>query len=121
MFKWLRDEKTLQKKSAGKRQKSYDASAMPPIPAPLIVCYRNGQLTERPDEVAHEEPLEIRVRGRALSVTMRTPGHDDELAAGFLLTEGVITRGSDVLDIEPCDRNEDGQPRQCAAGSRSRG
>jgi FdhD protein len=60
------------------------------------------------DELAHEEPLEIRVRGRAISVTMRTPGHDEELAAGFLATEGMIQSRSDVLRIEPCGRNEEG-------------
>src|SRR5438309_12082618 len=60
------------------------------------------------DQVAIEEPLEIRVRGRAISVTMRTPGHDDELAAGFLLSEGMIHRASDVLKIEPCERNDAG-------------
>ena len=43
-----------------------------------------------PDRVAIEEPLEIRVRGRALAVTMRTPGHDEELALGFLHGEGLI-------------------------------
>ena len=42
------------------------------------------------DEVAVEEPLEIRVDGRALAVTMRTPGHDDDLALGFLWGEGLI-------------------------------
>src|SRR4051795_13514965 len=42
------------------------------------------------DEVAIEEPLEIRVDGEALAVTMRTPGHDEELALGFLLGEGLI-------------------------------
>jgi FdhD protein len=42
------------------------------------------------DEVAVEEPLEIRVDGRALAVTMRTPGHDEELALGFLFGEGLI-------------------------------
>ena len=42
------------------------------------------------DRVAVEEPLEIRVRGRALAVTMRTPGHDEELAAGFLHGEGML-------------------------------
>jgi len=44
----------------------------------------------RRDEVAVEEPLEIRVDGAALTVTMRTPGHDEELAVGFLLGEGLI-------------------------------
>jgi len=43
------------------------------------------------DRVAIEEPLEIRVRGEALAVTMRTPGHDEELALGFLYGEGLIT------------------------------
>src|SRR4051794_33009665 len=42
------------------------------------------------DEVAIEEPLEVRVDGEALAVTMRTPGHDEELALGFLLGEGLI-------------------------------
>jgi FdhD protein len=44
------------------------------------------------DEVAVEEPLELRVDGRPLTVTMRTPGHDDELAAGFLYGEGLVDR-----------------------------
>jgi FdhD protein len=60
------------------------------------------------DELAAEEPLEIRVRGRAISVTMRTPGHDEELAAGFLLTEGIVRRREDILKVEHCGRNEEG-------------
>ena len=63
---------------------------------------------EHPDELAEEEPLEIRVRGRAVSVTMRTPGHDEELALGFLLTEGIIRSPRDVLRVQLCARNEDG-------------
>src|SRR5687768_13777084 len=58
------------------------------------------------DELAVEEPLEIRVRGRAVSVTMRTPGHDEELAAGFLLSEGIVRGAADVLRIEPCPRDD---------------
>ncbi len=60
------------------------------------------------DELAEEEPLEVRVRGRAVSVTMRTPGYDEELALGFLLTEGIIHSPRDVLRVEPCARNDDG-------------
>jgi FdhD protein len=74
-----------------------------------ILRWRAGASAETADdELAHEEPLEIRVRGRAVSVTMRTPGNDEELAAGFLATEGMIHRRHDVLRIEPCGRNEDG-------------
>ena len=51
------------------------------------------------DEVAVEEPLEVRVGGRALAVTMRTPGHDEELALGFLFGEGLI---DGPRDAAPC-------------------
>ena len=47
-----------------------------------------------PDEVAVEEPLEIRVDGEPLAVTMRTPGHDEELALGFLLRRGADRRAA---------------------------
>jgi FdhD protein len=49
-----------------------------------------------------EEPLEIRVGGRSLAVTMRTPGHDVELAAGFLVSEGVVTRGDEFAAARYC-------------------
>ena len=58
------------------------------------------------DVLAAEEPLEIRVRGRSVAITMRTPGRDDELAAGFLLTEGIIASPADLVRIEPCADNE---------------
>ncbi len=57
---------------------------------------------ERDDVLAAEEPLEIRVEGRSIAVVMRTPGHDRELAAGFLLTEGVIKSAKDFFDIATC-------------------
>ena len=56
------------------------------------------------DRLAGEEPLEIRVRARSISVTMRTPGHDEDLAAGFLLTEGVIQSAQDIVKIEAPER-----------------
>jgi FdhD protein len=73
-----------------------------------VTRWDNGTTSERRDELAIEEPLEIRVRGRAISITMRTPGRDDELAAGFLFSEGVVHRRADILKIEPCDKNEFG-------------
>lgn len=57
---------------------------------------------ERDDHVAREEPLEIRVEGRSVAVIMRTPGHDEELAAGFLVSEGVVKRPSDLLELSQC-------------------
>jgi FdhD protein len=56
----------------------------------------------RYDSLVAEEPLEIRVGGRSLAVTMRTPGHDYELATGFLLTEGLIAGGADLATISYC-------------------
>jgi FdhD protein len=68
-----------------------------------------GQTTTRPETLAVEEPLEIRVNGTPVTVTMRTPGSDFELAQGFLLTEGVIARRDDVLTIRYCGgRGDDG-------------
>jgi FdhD protein len=56
----------------------------------------------QPDVLAVEEPLEIRVGGAPLAVTMRTPGHDVELAAGFLVSEGVISRGDQFSSAIHC-------------------
>ena len=62
----------------------------------------DGTVTERPETLVVEEPLEIRVNGSPVTVTMRTPGSDVELAQGFLLTEGVIVRREDVLTVQYC-------------------
>lgn len=51
------------------------------------------------DEIAVEAPLEIRVGGKALTVVMRTPGNDEELARGFLYAEGLVERGEDIVGI----------------------
>jgi len=60
------------------------------------------------DAVAAEEPLEIQVETRPISVTMRTPGHDEELAAGFLLSEGLISQRKQIAQIVPYPRNPSG-------------
>jgi FdhD protein len=56
----------------------------------------------REDVLAVEEPLEIRVGGRSLAITMRTPGHDVDLAIGFLVSEGVVARGDEVRTARYC-------------------
>lgn len=61
-----------------------------------------GETVVRPETLAVEEPLEIRLNGAPVTVTMRTPGSDIELAQGFLLTEGVVVRRDDVHTIRYC-------------------
>ncbi|MBX3206567.1 MAG: formate dehydrogenase accessory sulfurtransferase FdhD [Labilithrix sp.] len=61
----------------------------------------------RADEVAVEEPLEVRISGETLAITMRTPGHDRELVLGFLLAEGVIASADDVSSLVHCGRTTD--------------
>lgn len=56
----------------------------------------------RPDTLAVEEPLEIRIAGEPIAITMRTPGHDVELAAGFLVSEGVVRTGGDFRSAIHC-------------------
>jgi FdhD protein len=71
-----------------------------------ILCYRDGVCTSAEDAIAVEEPLEIQLRCageaefRSVSTTMRTPGHDGELAAGFLFNEAVIGSIGDIRSIE---------------------
>jgi len=60
----------------------------------------DGKILRKEDYLAAEEPLEIRVGDDPLSVTMRTPGSDLELAAGFLLTEGLITRRDQIVSLD---------------------
>jgi FdhD protein len=72
-----------------------------------------GHRVRRPDTLAVEEPLEIRVDGAPFTVTMRTPGHDLELALGFLVAEGVIRGGDQVRSAVHCPdaaRDADGRP-----------
>ena len=71
-----------------------------------VVRVRDGVASEVPDVLAAEEPLEIRLNGEPVSVTMRTPGHDTELAIGFLVGEGIV-RSEDVSGVFEC-RSEEG-------------
>ncbi|SFK63199.1 formate dehydrogenase accessory sulfurtransferase FdhD [Streptomyces pini] len=67
-----------------------------------VVRLRDGAVSERPDTLVAEEPLEIRLNGRPLAITMRTPGDDFALAAGFLVSEGVLGRPEELANIVYC-------------------
>ncbi|TDD50809.1 formate dehydrogenase accessory sulfurtransferase FdhD [Saccharopolyspora elongata] len=67
-----------------------------------VLRIRDGLRSQRPDTLTAEEPMEIRVGGRPLTVTMRTPGHDFDLAVGFLVSEGVVDSADDVAAIRYC-------------------
>ncbi|MFD7155559.1 formate dehydrogenase accessory sulfurtransferase FdhD [Kribbella sp. NPDC059898] len=67
-----------------------------------VLRIRNGVGEHRPDTLAAEEPMEIRVAGRPLTVTMRTPGDDFDLAVGFLVSEGVVHAADDVVAVRYC-------------------
>jgi FdhD protein len=75
-----------------------------PVEAVRVVA---GAPTPHPDVVAVEEPLEIRVDGETVAVTMRTPGADADLALGFLFAEGMITGPEDVGAVAHCGRAGD--------------
>jgi FdhD protein len=78
-----------------------------PVTPVRVRAIEDGRLIERPDRLATEEPMEIRVQGpaapaEAVAVTMRTPGHDFELAVGFCRTEGLLTVTDDLAEVRYC-------------------
>src|SRR2546430_8186588 len=81
-----------------------------------VLAIRGDRHVELPDRLAAEEPMEIRVGGPGdeptpISVTMRTPGHDFELAVGFLHSEGVVVSGADISSVRYCDAPPDDEQR----------
>jgi FdhD protein len=80
-----------------------------------IVAVRPGRHLDLPDQLATEEPMEVRAAGpgqvpQAVAVTMRTPGHDFELAAGYLLTEGLV-QPDEVAAVKYCELVEGEEQR----------
>ncbi|WP_131739472.1 formate dehydrogenase accessory sulfurtransferase FdhD [Actinomadura roseirufa] len=69
---------------------------------PVLRLSTSGARGRRPDTLAVEEPLEIRVAGKPLTITMRTPGDDFDLVAGFLAAEGVIASAEDLASMRYC-------------------
>ncbi|WP_405915659.1 formate dehydrogenase accessory sulfurtransferase FdhD [Streptomyces sp. NBC_00728] len=67
-----------------------------------VIRVRDGAVSTRPDTLVAEEPLEIRLNGKPLAITMRTPGDDFALAAGFLVSEGVLGRADELQNIVYC-------------------
>ncbi|GAA3377726.1 formate dehydrogenase accessory sulfurtransferase FdhD [Streptomyces sannanensis] len=67
-----------------------------------VIRIRDGAVSSRPDTLVAEEPLEIRLNGKPLAITMRTPGDDFALATGFLVSEGVIGAAAEVQNIVYC-------------------
>jgi FdhD protein len=67
-----------------------------------VIRIRDGAVSTRPDTLVAEEPLEIRLNGKPLAITMRTPGDDFALAAGFLVSEGVLGTAAELQNIVYC-------------------
>ena len=71
----------------------------------IIRRRRDGEFEYSPDDLTIEEPLEIRIGRKTLAITMRTPGHDDEIAAGFLLSEAIVRGRDQIVTISPASDN----------------
>lgn len=72
-----------------------------------IIRFTEGAIVRESDQVAIEEPLEIRIAGETLAITMRTPGEDEALAVGFLYSEGIIRDSSDLSSASHCGKPTD--------------
>jgi FdhD protein len=91
-----------------------------PVSSISLWQYAGDELKEKPDLLAVEEPLEIRIgfgaaedrQQKSLAVTMRTPGHDFELALGFLFTEGIIQSFEQVESIKHCESVDKPEERE---------
>jgi FdhD protein len=93
------------------------ASARRPVTPVRVRAIEDGRMIERPDRLVTEEPLEIRIQGpgqeaQAVAVTMRTPGHDFELAVGLCRTEGLLAGATDLGEVRYCLAGEPGADQE---------
>jgi FdhD protein len=77
-----------------------------------VLRWRDGAVEAGPDALAIEEPLEIEVDGASVSTTMRTPGHDIELALGWLVAEGALATIDQVVEAKECFEHDAEDPEQ---------
>ena len=77
-----------------------------------VMRWRDGSVSAGPDSLAIEEPVEIEVDGVSVSTTMRTPGHDIELALGWLVAEGGLVSIDDIAEAKECFEHDDDDPEQ---------
>jgi len=90
---------------------SSDSDLTPFATTVRLARHRSDHAVETSEDlVAVEEPLEIRVNGKPFVVVMRTPGHDLELAAGYLSSEGIVEHRADIANIGPCPARPSGTP-----------
>src|SRR5690242_12347078 len=94
---WSRIEARVRDSVSGMMQRMGSARS---VEITQVLEWNEGKAGRVEDYLAGEEPLEMRAGRRRLGVTMRTPGNDCELVAGFLFTEGIISRRADILAIE---------------------
>ncbi|MGZ4688716.1 MAG: formate dehydrogenase accessory sulfurtransferase FdhD [Acidimicrobiia bacterium] len=88
-----------------------------PVTPVRVRAIEDGRLVDRPDRLVTEEPMEIRIHGvgqdaEAVAVTMRTPGHDFELAVGLCRTEGLLQGAGDLAEVRYCLAEELGQEQE---------
>ena len=77
-----------------------------------VLRWRDGSVDAAPDALAIEEPLEIEVDGASVSTTMRTPGHDIELALGWLVAESGLASIDDIVEAKECFEHDADDPEQ---------
>ncbi len=106
---WIVDGRRLMSLQASSDSRRYSGAmgASAVVGKPILRIRGTGPGEALTDDVAVEEPLEIRIHGDPLATTMRTPGHDAQLAAGFLFAEGIVHSADDLGSLVHCGRPDE--------------